>query len=198
MSDAFWPHNTIMPLTETFAPHNIMLQSTISAMTAKEDGKVIGYTFHAGDLFHVGHLHQLLQCRKHCDYLIVGVLTDRAIASYKKEPVIPYPWRARIYEALRCVDEVLPQNSRDPTDNLRLLQPDILFHGDDWEDFPGKEYMESIEAVAIQTPYFHGISTSSIIEQIQAQVTKQAWGKYEKPMVGTGAAAGGTWSEHRD
>lgn len=165
------PHNTAMPFAEVYGTvlntPEIAFHTTTSFTTNKESAAVVGYTFHAGDLFHVGHLHQLMECREYCDYLIVGVLTDRAIASYKREPIIPFPWRARIYKALRCVDEVLPQNSRDPTDNLKLLQPDILFHGDDWGDFPGKEYIESIGGLAIQTPYFHGITTSSIIEQIR-------------------------------
>ena len=127
---------------------------------------IIGYTFHAGDLFHVGHLHQLLECRKHCDTLIVGILTDQAIASYKRLPIIPYPWRAALYEALECVDVVMPQNSRDPTDNLKQVKPDILFHGDDWDDFPGKEWIEAHGGKAIQTPYFVGLSTTAIIQEI--------------------------------
>ena len=128
---------------------------------------VVGYTFHAGDLFHYGHLHQLLECRKHCDYLIVGILTDRAIASYKRQPITPYPYRAAIYEALSCVDQVVPQDSRDPTDNLRTYKPDVLFHGDDWSDFPGKDYIESIGGRAVNTPYFYGLSTTSIIRIIK-------------------------------
>lgn len=126
---------------------------------------VVGYTFHAGDLFHVGHLHQLQESRKHCDVLIVGLLTDQAIASYKRLPIIPYPWRREIYEALFCVTEVVPQDSHDPTDNLKNLTPDILFHGDDWLAIPGREWMEANGKKVIVTPYFYGISTSSIIER---------------------------------
>jgi phosphoenolpyruvate phosphomutase len=128
---------------------------------------IVGYTFHVGDLFHVGHLHQLRECRKHCDFLVVGVLTDQAVASYKRLPLIPYPWRATLYEALECVDVVMPQNSRDPTANLKMVKPDVLFHGDDWADFPGQEYIESIGGQAVQTPYFWGISTTQIIETIR-------------------------------
>lgn len=127
---------------------------------------VVGYTFHCGDLFHYGHLRQLEACREHCEYLIVGILTDQAIASYKRLPIIPYPWRAAVYEALRCVDRVVPQDSRDPTENLKWLQPDVLFHGDDWEDFPGQDWIEAHGGKAIKTPYFHPLSTTRIIETI--------------------------------
>lgn len=126
-----------------------------------------GYTFHCGDLFHVGHLHQLRECRKHCDYLIVGVLTDQAIATYKEPPIMPYLWRRAIYEALRCVDEVVRQDSRDPTDNLRQLAPDVLFHGDDWPSIPGREWMAAMGKPTIATPYFQGISTTDIIRRIR-------------------------------
>jgi phosphoenolpyruvate phosphomutase len=126
---------------------------------------IVGYSFHGGDLLHIGHLHQLLECRKHCDYLVVGLLTDQAIASYKRLPIIPYPWREAIYKQLRCVDKVMPQDSRDPTDNLKNLEPDILFHGDDWPEIPGSEWMFANGGKVIVTPYFHGISTSSIIER---------------------------------
>ena len=126
-----------------------------------------GYTFHGGDLFHRGHLHQLIECRKHCDYLIAGVLTDAALASYKRRPIIPYLWRAAIYEAIIHVDEVVMQDSRDPTENLRLYKPDILFHGDDWDDIPGTEWMVAHGGKVIKTPHFHDISTTKIIEAIQ-------------------------------
>lgn len=98
--------------------------------------------------------------------MIVGVLTDRAIASYKREPVIPYPWRAALYEAIEIVDEVVCQDSRDPTDNLKTYRPDILFHGDDWGDLPGTAWMESQGLQVVRTRYFHGITTTSIIEEI--------------------------------
>jgi choline-phosphate cytidylyltransferase/glycerol-3-phosphate cytidylyltransferase len=124
-----------------------------------------GYSFHAGDLFHVGHLHQLKESRKHCDFLIVGLLTDHAVASYKRPPIIPYPYREAIYNALEMVDKVVPQDSRDPTDNLKNLQPDVLFHGSDWEEVPGREWMEQNGKKVVITPYFYGMSTSEIIRR---------------------------------
>ena len=125
-----------------------------------------GYTFHAGDLFHRGHLWQLGECKKHCDYLIVGLLTNGAIASYKRRPIIPYAWRAALYRALAIVDEVVAQDSRDPTDNLKTYLPDILFHGDDWPDMPGAAWMESQGLEVVRTRYFYGITTTKIIEEI--------------------------------
>jgi len=131
---------------------------------------ITGYTFHVGDLFHIGHLSQVLECKEHCDYLIVGVLTDQAAAHYKRLPVIPYVWRAAIFEALKAVDKVVPQNSRDPTGNLKDLQPDILFHGEDWGEIPGTEWMKANGKKVIKTTYYHGLmSTSMSLEDIVAR-----------------------------
>ncbi len=132
-----------------------------------------GYSFHGGDLLHVGHLHQLEESAKHCDFLIVGLLTDQAIASYKRLPIIPYPYREELYKALRMVDLVVPQDSRDPTDNLKNLQPDILFHGSDWEEIPGYKWMKQNGKRVIVTPYFHGLSTSEIIERCYISILQK-------------------------
>lgn len=125
---------------------------------------IIGYSFHAGDVgLHAGHVWQLRQSKRWCDYLIVGILTDRAIRSYKREPAIPYAYRIVPYEACRYVDRVVPQNSRDPTDNLKNFKPDILFHGDDWDNVPGSEWMLANGRRIIKTPYFEGLSTTEVV-----------------------------------
>ena len=130
---------------------------------------ITGYSFHGGDLFHQGHLHQLLECRKHCDHLTVGVLTDKALASYKQGPIIPYEQRAAIYMALSCVDAVWAQDSRDPTENLKILKPDVLFHGDDWSYIPGSDWMAANGGRTIKTPYCQDVSTTAIVEKIRAE-----------------------------
>jgi len=142
--------------------------------------QVVGYSFHAGDLFHIGHLMQLSFCRDYCDYLIVGLLTDQAIASYKRMPVIPYPQREEIYLALRWVDRVVAQDSRDPTDTLKNLiergqHIDVLFHGNDWTaGIPGREYIERMGGALVITPYWHGQTTSEIIRRIRE---REEWEK---------------------
>lgn len=121
-----------------------------------------GYTYHVGDCFHIGHLAQLKECRGHCDYLIVGLLTDQAAASYKRLPFVPWVWRAEIFTAIRYVDQVVPQNSRDPTPNLRDLRPDVLFHGADWEEIPGAQWMEENGGKVVITRYYHGLMSTSM------------------------------------
>jgi len=130
----------------------------------------VGYSFFVGDLFHVGHLNQIEQDREHCDFLIIGVLTTEAV-NYKPKPIIPLEERMRIFAALRDVDLVVTQNERDPTNTLQKLydlgiQIDVLFHGSDWLDVPGKEWIEAHGGRLIQPPYYEGQSTSMIIDKI--------------------------------
>ena len=128
----------------------------------------IGYTFHAGDLFHVGHLHQIRICKEHLGIdglLVVGILTDEAIEAYKRKPIIPLPERVSIYGALRDVDLVIVQLSRDPTENLEIIRPNVLFHGDDWDEIPGSKWMYAHGGRVVKTPYLHGVSTSDIIKR---------------------------------
>ncbi|GAH54640.1 unnamed protein product [marine sediment metagenome] len=103
--------------------------------------------------------------------MIVGVLTDGATASYKRQPVIPFDERVDIIRSLRCVDMVVSQDSRDPSETLKRLISDgwdvkLLIHGDDWPEIPGSEYMKSVGGRIMRTPYYQNQSTTKIIATI--------------------------------
>jgi len=130
----------------------------------------IVYTYVCGDLKHVGHQRALQQAKALGDYLIVGVISDGGVDAYKRRPVIPFEERMELIAELKCVDRVVRQASVDPTENLKILKPDILTHGDDWgEDFPGAEYMRSIGEKAVRTRYYPFQSTSKIINKIRGE-----------------------------
>ncbi|MFA5250986.1 MAG: adenylyltransferase/cytidyltransferase family protein [Phycisphaerae bacterium] len=94
----------------------------------------IGYTTGAFDLFHIGHLNILKKAKEHCEYLIVGVSTDELVKSYKqKSPAIPYNERVEIIEAIRYVDKVVPQETRDKITAYDEYHFDVMFVGDDWK-----------------------------------------------------------------
>ena len=95
---------------------------------------IIGYTTGVFDMFHIGHLNILRRAKEKCDYLIVGVSTDDVGESYKHHrPIIPYEQRAAIVEAIKYVDEVVPQTTMDKTVFLREHHFDVMFHGDEWK-----------------------------------------------------------------
>lgn len=94
----------------------------------------IGYTTGVYDMFHIGHLNIIRRAKEQCEYLIVGVSTDECVQSYKnKTPIIPYEERAAIVQAIRYVDEVVPQTSMNKLEFLKKRHFDVMFHGDEWK-----------------------------------------------------------------
>ena len=96
--------------------------------------KKIGYTTGVFDLLHIGHLNILKRARLECDHLIVGVTTDELCESAKNQkPFIPFQERMDLVEAVKYVDEVVPQTSYDKMEAWNNLKFDKMFVGDDWK-----------------------------------------------------------------
>jgi len=138
----------------------------------KEKVNVIVYSFIVGDLFHYGHLNLLHTANTLGDFHICGVLTDKAVESYKRKPITNFDERKAIVSSLRCVDMVMPQNSKDPTENLEKIHKEfknskiILVHGSDWKDVPGKSFIKKIGGKLVQPPYYEKLSTDKIVKKI--------------------------------
>lgn len=135
---------------------------------------VIGYTTGVFDMFHVGHLNILRRAKERCDYLIVGVSTDEVVKEYKhKNPIIPYEERAAIVQAIKYVDEVVPQTTMDKTHFLKERHFDVMFHGNEWK---GTELYNRYEREFAEfgarieyLPHTDGISSSQLREKIEKQ-----------------------------
>jgi phosphoenolpyruvate phosphomutase / 2-hydroxyethylphosphonate cytidylyltransferase len=95
-----------------------------------KDKKV--YVAMSADVLHIGHLNIIKVAAKYGD-LTVGVLTDKAIASYKRLPFLPYETRSKTVESIKGVRAVISQDTLDYTQNLLKLKPDYVVHGDDWK-----------------------------------------------------------------
>ncbi len=96
-------------------------------------GKKTVYVGMSADMIHPGHLNIIREASK-LGYVIVGVLTDEAIASYKRLPYLNYEQRAEIVASLKGVDRVIPQTTLDYVPNLENIKPDYVVHGDDWKE----------------------------------------------------------------
>ena len=86
----------------------------------------------AVDIVHEGHINILKKANSYGE-VIVGLLTDEAIASYKNIPHLDYKRRKIIIQNIRYVKKVIPQNTLDYVPNLNLIKPDFVVHGDDWK-----------------------------------------------------------------
>ncbi|MDP2638732.1 MAG: adenylyltransferase/cytidyltransferase family protein [Candidatus Azambacteria bacterium] len=93
---------------------------------------IIGYAYVCADLMHAGHLEHLEFCKKFCDRLIVGVLTDKAVMEKKPKPIFSFEERLRLIQALECVDIAVPQETYSPLNNAPVMA-DILFESADHE-----------------------------------------------------------------
>lgn len=104
---------------------------------------IIGYTTGVYDLFHVGHLHILERAKEECDYLIVGITTDRLSEERKKKkPIVPYDERVEIVASIRWVDEVVPQSTMDKFAAWEKHKFHRMFVGDDWKGTPAWNALE--------------------------------------------------------
>jgi glycerol-3-phosphate cytidylyltransferase len=94
--------------------------------------KVITYgTF---DLLHMGHINLLRRAKEFGDYLIVAISTDEFNALKDKEAYYTFEQRKSILEAIRYVDEVIPENSWDQkVEDVQKHDIDIFVMGDDWK-----------------------------------------------------------------
>lgn len=134
--------------------------------------KRIAYSGVVGDLFHYGHLQSLKFAKSISDFNVCGVLVDSAVAQHKVAPICRFEERSAVISSLRDVDRVMPQDSIDPTDNLRRLHKEfpyaeiILVHGSDWKYIPGESYLKSIGGKVMQHPYYERLSDFKVAMQM--------------------------------
>ena len=132
------------------------------------------YVAMSADILHHGHLNIINEGAK-LGELTVGVLTDEAVASYKRLPFLEYNLRSKIVENIKGVNKVIPQETLDYTDNLIKVKPDYVVHGDDWKTGIQKETRSKVIKViskwggkVIDIPYTAGISSSMLNDELKS------------------------------
>lgn len=138
----------------------------------------IGYTTGVFDMFHIGHLNILRRAKEQCEHLIVGVSTDENVQRYKKKtPVIPYEQRKAIVEAIRYVDEVVPQENMDKFEAWQRLHYDALFHGSDWKGSTMYNEVEqklaSVGCDIVYLPHTDGISSTILTDRVDDSIKER-------------------------
>ncbi len=86
----------------------------------------------SADILHEGHIN-ILKIASKLGEVTVGLLTDSAISSYKKLPHLNYKQREVVLKNIKFVKKVIPQKTLDYRNNLKLIKPDYVVHGDDWK-----------------------------------------------------------------
>lgn len=131
----------------------------------------IGFTSVVGDLFHAGHIRMIEECKKYCDYLIVGLICDPTDRPNKNKPVESV--YERYYRISRCkgVDEVVPlENENDLKLYLEMTdRVEVRFVGEDYKDkdFTGKDVCQRKGIRIIFNNRQHGLSSTSLRERVE-------------------------------
>ena len=135
--------------------------------------KKIVYAGFAADILHEGHINILKSASK-LGKVIVGLLTDEAITSYKKLPHLNYKQREIIIKNIKFVDSVIPQKTLDYQKNLLRLKPDFVVHGDDWKIGVQKETRQQVIDVLnewggklVEPEYTKGVSSTQLINTLK-------------------------------
>ena len=119
------------------------------------------------DLFHSGHINFLKQAKKMGDYLIVGIISDEDVESYKRIPIISFQDRKIMLENCKQVDKIIPKSPLYISEDfIKKHNINIVVHGDDskQEDFFDVPIKLGIMKYV---NYTSGISTTEIINRIK-------------------------------
>lgn len=126
----------------------------------------------SADLLHPGHLNIINEARKiagETGEIIVGLLTDKAIASYKRLPYMNFEQRKVVIENVKGVTQVIAQETLDYVPNLKKIKPDFVLHGDDWKEGVQAQTRQRVIDVmkewggkVIDIPYTKGISSTQL------------------------------------
>ena len=137
----------------------------------KESGSKIVFTNGCFDLLHPGHVQYLQEAKNLGSYLVVGLNEDESVRRLKGEerPINDLAFRSAMLSALGCVDMVVPFSEDTPEELIRLIDPDILVKGGDYEvkDVVGADHVTNHGGKVVILPFLEGFSSTQIIEKIK-------------------------------
>jgi phosphoenolpyruvate phosphomutase len=126
------------------------------------------YVGMSADLVHPGHLN-IIKKASQLGEVTIGLLTDQAIASYKRVPFMTFEQRLQVIENIKGVTHVVAQTTLDYVPNLEKLRPDYVVHGDDWKKGVQKKARQRVidclaqwQGELVEVPYTKGISSTAL------------------------------------
>ena len=126
------------------------------------------------DIMHPGLINIINEGAKYGD-VIIGLYTDKAIATHKRLPYLTYEQRETVVRSINGVSDVVPQDDWSYVPNLVKYKPDYIIHGDDWLQGPDKyirdevfKVMEAMGGKVIESPYTKGITPSGLAEELES------------------------------
>ena len=130
------------------------------------------YVAMCGDIIHYGHINIINEAAK-LGEVIVGLHTDKVVASLMRLPVLTYEERKKVIENIKGVSQVIPQDTYDQVPNLCKIKPDYVVHGTDWCHGPDKYLRDRAEEAVkewggkiVDIPYTEGVSLDKLNDLI--------------------------------
>lgn len=131
------------------------------------------YVGMSADLIHPGHLNIIHEAAKLGD-VCIGLLTDKAISSYKRLPYLSFEQRKIVVESIKGVKSVIAQETLDYRPNLKTLKPDFVVHGDDWKEGVQRQTRQQVidtlanwGGVLVEVAYTANISSTKLNNAIR-------------------------------
>ncbi len=135
------------------------------------------YMCFSTDMVHSGHIAIIRKAQK-LGKLIVGVLSDEAVASYKRFPLMPYEERKTVFENIAGIEKVVEQKELSYAENLRKFRPTYVVHGDDWKEGFQKPIRDEVVSILaeyggqlVEFPYSKNDKYEEIEKQSRAQLS---------------------------
>ncbi len=158
--------------------HNQLKEKVVSQDQAlknlkawREKNKKIVFTNGCFDIIHPGHIDYLSQARDLGDILVLGLNTDQSVRRLNKgsnRPINDERTRAYVLAGLACVDLIVFFDEETPYNLIKLLQPNVLVKGNDYEveKIIGFDILKENGGEVITIPFLEGYSTSRLIKKI--------------------------------
>ena len=134
--------------------------AVVTAQLREVESRTV-YMCFATDILHSGHI-AILKKAKRLGKLMIGVLSDKAVAGYKRFPLLPYEERRAMLESLAGVSQVVEQRTLSYRENLETFRPNFVVHGDDWDSGFQKPIRDEVVSVLasyggrlVEFPYAH-------------------------------------------
>ena len=135
------------------------------------------YMCFSTDMVHSGHIAIIRKAEK-LGKVIIGVLSDKAVASYKRYPLMPFEERKSVFENISGIYKVVEQTELSYAENIRKYRPTYIVHGDDWKEGFQKPIRDEVVAVLaeyggqlVEYPYSKDDKYADIEKRYQAQLS---------------------------
>ncbi len=135
------------------------------------------YMCFSADMIHSGHI-SIIKKAARLGKLTIGVLSDEAVASYKRFPLLPFSERKAMFESISGVHNVVEQKTLSYRENLEKLRPDFVVHGDDWTEGFQRPIRDEVTSILagyggrlVEFPYSSGDKFKELEKRARADLS---------------------------